>query len=822
MATEQTNATASGETGNDRASDLAIGSRVPGLNSRALVAGRGTYVGDVMLPGMLHMALVRSIYAHALIKSIDTVAAQALLGVICVVTGEEIRRNTKPIPQPYNKAGIGARSYDWYALAHDRVRYVGEAVAVVVAEDKYTARKAAELVEMDYEELPVVSDAERGMAPGAPLIEPSWGTNLVMERVTETGDVAGAFKSADGAIAGCLSTQRYMASPMEPRGYAASYDSFRDQLTVWASTQSPHPLRTYIAHIIGMDENRIRVIQPNVGGAFGSKIPTYQEEPLTAYLARKLARPVKWIEERSENLLTGGHAREQKVHFEAAYKRDGQVTGLKARIVADVGAPSALPGWEMSLVTTFCIPTVYKIPNCRVELYPVATNKCPWNAYRGFGKETASFLMDRIMDGVAKETGLDRVAVRMRNFIQPHEFPYQQVSGVILDSGNYPGAMRKLLDLIDYDNFPKMQAEALREGRCIGLGIGQELVAEGCSLPTSLLVAGYDGATVRVNPSGQVTVLTGVTSPGSGNETAMAQVAADTLGVDVSAVRVIQGDTELCPWGLGNYSSRAVIMGGSATFVAASELRDKILKVAGHMLEVIPADFVSRGGKIFPKDAPARYVEFNEVVRTIYNDTFGIHAKEIEPGLEATRYFRHPNIYQEGDPEGRSSTYPSWPNAVTAVIVEVDTATGGLKLLRAYMVHDSGVVVNPLLAEGNLHGGLAQGIGGAIYEHLVYDENGQFKTATYMDYTLPTAVEVPPFEVAHQETRSPFTPLGTKGVGESGVAAILGAICSAVENALPELDLRLLEMPLTPERLWREIQAAPKRAGNGDAKARKQ
>jgi carbon-monoxide dehydrogenase large subunit len=410
--------------------------------------------------------------------------------------------------------------------------------------------------------------------------------------------------------------------------------------------------------------------------------------------------------------------------------------------------------------------------------------------------------------------------VRMRNFIQPHEFPYQQVSGVILDSGNYPGAMRKLLDLVGYADFPRLQAEALREGRRIGLGLGQELVAEGCSLPTSLLVAGYDGATVRVNPSGQVTVLTGVTSPGSGNETAIAQVAADTLGVDVNTVRVVQGDTETCPWGLGNYSSRAVIMGGSATFVAASELKEKIVKVAGHMLEVLPADLECRGGKIFPKDAPARYVEFNEVVRTIYNDTFGIHAKEIEPGLEATRYFRHPNIYQEGDPEGRSSAYPSWPNAVVGAIVEVDPADGKLKLLRVCMVHDSGVVVNPMLAEGNVHGGIAQGIGGAIYEHLVYDENGQFKTGTFMDYTLPTAVEIPPLELAHQETRSPFTPLGTKGVGESGVLGILGAICGAVENALPELDLRLLEMPLAPERLLRAIQTAPKRTANGGGTAR--
>jgi aerobic carbon-monoxide dehydrogenase large subunit len=438
----------------------------------------------------------------------------------------------------------------------------------------------------------------------------------------------------------------------------------------------------------------------------------------------------------------------------------------------------------------------------------VVTNKCPWNAYRGYGKEMASFLMDRIMDDVARATGLDRAAVRFKNFIQPDEFPYQQVSGVILDSGNYPDALKRVLEMIGYADFPALQKKARDEGRYIGLGIGQELIAEGCALPTSIIVSGYDGATVRINPSGQVTVLTGVTSPGSGNETGIAQVTADVLGIDVARIRVIQGDTETCPWGLGNYSSRSLIMGGSAAHVAASELRDKLLRVAGRMLEVLPADLEMSDGRIFPKGASDRSVSFDEVVNTIYSEPFGVHAKDVEPGLESTRYFRHPNIYHQGDPEGRFSAYPSWPNAAVACVVEVDPETGVLKVLRCCMVHDSGTVINPMLAEGNVHGGITQGLGGAVYEHLVYDDHGQFKTATFMDYTLPTAVEVPPFEFEHQETRSPFTPLGHKGVGESGVAGILGAICSAVENALPHLDLRLTEMPLKPQQLWNAIREA--------------
>src|SRR5262249_28391196 len=364
---------------------------------------------------------------------------------------------------------------------------------------------------------------------------------------------------------------------------------------------------------LGIPETTIRVIQPHVGGGFGLKIPTFQEEPLLAYLSRKLARPIKWIEERTENLLVGGHAREERLHYEDAYQKDGTVTGLLATLIADLGAPSALCGWGQSFVTAFCIPTCYKIANNRVQLFSVVTNKCPWNAYRGYGKEAASLLMDRIMDGVAKATDLERPAVRLKNFIQPAEFPYSQVSGAILDSGNYPKALTRVLEMIDDEGFPKLQKEARAQGRYIGLGIGQELTPEGCSMPRSTLISGYDGATVRVNPSGQVTVLTGVTSPGSGNETAMAQIAADALGIDIKDIKVIQGDTDMCPYGLGNYSSRSVIMGGSAVNVAATEIREKMLKVAAKMLEVGPDDLNMNDGKVFVKGAPTRFVLFKEV-----------------------------------------------------------------------------------------------------------------------------------------------------------------------------------------------------------------
>ena len=785
-----------------------IGQGYPSLTNRLLVSGKGTFVADLQRPNMLHLAIVRSQYASARIRNIDASAALALPGVVKVIDGKEIQAEMNPIFEAYDTEAMGAKGVKSYALCPERVRYIGEAVAAVAAEDKYTARRAAELIQVDYEELPVVKDPEEAMQTDSPLVEPDWGDNILITRDFVKGDPDEAFAEAEMTSSGEVYQHRYTGAAIEPRAYLAEYDPYTDQLTYWASTQNPHPTRVFLAETLGIDESAIRVIQPHVGGGFGLKIPTFQEEPLVAHLARTLGRPVKFVSERTEDLLVGGHAREMRLSYEVAFRRDGRITGFRARVLADVGAPSALCGWGMSFVCTYSIPTCYKIENAQVRLFSVVTNKCPWNAYRGYGKEAASFLMDRVMDDVAEKTGLERVEVRMKNFIPPEEFPYSQVSGAMLDSGNYPEALNKVLEMIDYSSFSELQAKAREEGRFIGLGIAQEVTPEGCSMPRSTLLGGYDGATVRVNPSGQVTVLTGVTSPGCGNETALAQIAADGLGVPFDQIRVVQGDTETCPYGLGNYSSRSIIMGGSAVNIAALELREKMLKVAAKMLEVSDQEIDVEDGRFSVKGAPTRYVLFKEVASTVYRDCHGAAAMDIEPGLEATRYFQHPNVYHQPESQGRFSAYPSWPNQAVAMIVEVDPETGHFKILRYCAVHDSGVVINPLLVEANLHGGFVQGIGGAMYEHLVYDDSGQLLTTTFMDYTCPTAVDVPGFEVGHQETRSPFTPLGTKGVGESGVTGPLGGLCSAIEDALPHLGLRLTHLPLTPSSVWKSIQKA--------------
>jgi aerobic carbon-monoxide dehydrogenase large subunit len=752
--------------------------------------------------------VLRSVFAHARIVSVDTSAARAVDGVLAVLTGREAKQVFNPIPEGWNTAEAGAKHVDWYPLVPDRARYVGEAVAAVVAESRHVAQLASRLIEVEYEQLEAVTDPEEAMREGTCLVEPDWGDNLLTTRDWTTGDTDAAFRAADQVASGRVVSQRITGVSIEPRGVVASYDAAHDHLDFWESTQNPHPLRTFLAETLGMSESKIRVVQPNVGGAFGLKQPPFQEEPLVAHMSRLVGRPVKWIEERDENFQATGHSRDVLFDYEVAFSNDGTITGLRAKVIADVGAPTALLGWGQSFVTGYCLPGVYRIPSNHIELFVVVTNKCPWNSYRGFGKDSASFLMDRVIEHVIRATGRPGLEVRSRNFIPADAFPYSQPSGAMLDSGDYQQVMATLTKLADVEGFARRQREALAQGRRIGMGIGQELTPEGCAMPGAVMISAYDGATVRIAPSGDITVLTGVTSPGCGNETAMAQIAAETLGCAYDRIRVVQGDTETCPYGLGNYSSRATMYGGSAVQMSAADLRDKLFRVAARMLESDSKDIEGFDGVLSVVGAPGRSVTFDEVVNQIYRYPFGAFAEDEEPGLEVTRYFRMGNIFHQPEKQGRFSNYPAWPNGLAACVVEVDEETGQVKILRWFLVEDAGTIINPLLADANLHGAIAQGIGGAMYERIVYSADGQLMTATLMDYTIPTAVELPMFDIAHVQTPSPFTPLGMKGVGESGVGSAIGALCNAVENAFPELDLSLDRLTLTPCRVWRSIRDA--------------
>ena len=798
-----------------------IGSSRPGVNNRRLASGTGEYVGDIHIEGMHHLAIVRSAHPHALLTGIDVAAAAALPGVVAVITGDEIARFTNPIPQGWDTREAGAKSVDWYALAVYRVRYVGEAVAAVVADTAFAAHAGRDLVRVDYEVLTPVMSAEEALRGDSPLVEPDWGDNVLVADGFRSGDVDADLETAFGNVKGTVRSQRITGVPIEPRGILADYDPIEDFMTFWESTQQPHVVRTFLAEALGIPEATLRVIQPHVGGALGLKQPASQEEVLVGYAARRLGRPVRWIEERAESLSVGGHSRETTCSYEAGFDQDGTITSLRVSIVVDVGAPTAYLGWGMSFVTMYSLPTVYRIENIEVELRSVVTNKCPWTPYRGFGKDVASWLMDRVVDRVARALEVPSVDVRRRNFIGVDEFPFPQVSGAVIDSGDYAGVLERALAAVDYSGFSQVQRRARAQGKYLGIGIGQELTPEGAAMPGSIMNNGYDGATVRVMPTGDVQVLTGVTSPGTGNETALAQIAAATLGCGVARVSVVQGDSELCPWGLGNYSSRSIIIGGSAVVAACEELRGRLHIVAASMLGTQPDRLQWGGDRIWVEDAEAgeRGLTFEDAVKRIYWHAFEEHAVLVEPGLEVTRYFRIPNIFHQPERDGRFSIYPTWSNGVAACIVEVDPDTGLVTILRHCLVEDAGTIINPLLADANLHGAIAQGIGSALYEQLAYDESGQFLTGTLMDYTIPTAVELPRFEIHHHASPSPFTPLGAKGVGESGLGSILGAVCSAIENAFADLDLWLDELPLTPSRVWRAIDSARRnqsKTGVGD------
>jgi carbon-monoxide dehydrogenase large subunit len=793
------------------------GRAIPGRNNERLVQGRGRYAADIYRPGQCWISLVRSPHAHAKVVEINLAAALSLPGVVAVVTGKDVAEDTKPysfmLPPDVglNEADMKGKQLRKYVLATDWIGYSGQPVVAIIAESPQIAARGVELVEVLYEPLPVVGNIEDALKPESPSAVPGWPNNLLFQTTYRRGSPSAAFERAENVLRGTVKIHRHVPVPLEPRAYVAEYDHLEDRLTVWASTQMPHTLRSLLAGCLDLDSEKVHVIQPNVGGAFGAKTPGSDEEVLVAMLARRLRRPMCWIEERTEYFLAGGHARETYFDFEVGYLSDGRISGLKVDIVADVGQPQG--AWIQSFVTAYCVPGAYVVNDCEVRVRSVVTNKCRWAGYRGFGKEAAAYFMDKVLDRVADATGVDRVDVRLKNFIPADAFPYDQVSGAMIDSGNYQGAMNKLIAQIELKKFREEQKAARAEGRLLGIGFGFEVAPEGCSMPNSDMLQGWDGTTVRIDPRGRVTVLTGVTSPGSGNETGIAQIVADALGVPLDSVNVVQGDTDICPYGLGNFSSRSIMIGGSAALLAAQEIRKKLFTVASRLMQAQPEELEVDEGKIYVRSAPDRHMLIRQVARAIYGGAFAPHMEGIEPGLEATKYFRIGNVYHQPKNEGRFSPYPTWPFMATAAIVEVDRDTGFVEVLRIFAVHDCGKIINPLLVDAQIHGAVAQGLGGALYEELVYDDEGQLLTTTLADYTMPTAFEMPSqFSLGHQETLTFATPLGAKGAGETGVGSTMSAVSGAVEDALNIPGLALMDLPLKPQRVWSAIREAERHA----------
>jgi carbon-monoxide dehydrogenase large subunit len=776
---------------------------MPGRTNAVLAAGHATYVDDVQPAGCLTLAVLRSPHAAARIARIDVTAARAVPGVRLVVTGEDVAAAGLVIHPSGVFDFFDVRQSDRYPLAVGRVRHAGEPVVAVVADDGHAARAACRAVVVSYDVGTPLLTVDDALAPGAPVVEEGWPDNLMVDWTFGTGDVEAALDGAPGRAEGRLVCGRIAATPLEPRGIVAEWDRWTESLTVWASTQGPHVLRTQLAGVLGLDDAQVRVVQPQVGGAFGAKIPMFPEDVLTTWAAIALGTPVRWIEERHEYLAAGGHSRDIACRYRVAFDPDGRLAALDVVLDANLGAPSTIAGFLMSIVTAGTIPGSYLVPALRVQLRGVVTNLGPWQAYRGYGKEASTFFLERILDDVARRTGVDRADVRRRNFVRPEQFPHQLPSGWIMDSGDYAGTLDLALELIGAEGFAERRRQAAAEGRLIGLGFAHELTPEGSARPGSLL-GGTDSSTVRMSPRGHVTVLTGVTSPGGGNETGLAQLVADELGVDIDTVRVVQGDTQSCPHGNGNYSSRSLTIGGASARLAAADVRGKLEAVAARMLAV-PAPTLRFSRGVVSSSATARTLAVGAVAGEVYRNPHGAAMDDVTPGLESTRSYKMPNVHHQFDRTGIYNQYPTWSFGAAACVVEVDAVTGQVTVLEMALAHDCGVVVNPTLAEAQLHGAVMQGIGAALYEEIAYDEHGSLESVSLREYTLPSAREWVPVRLGHRSTPSPYTHRGMKGVGESGISAPAPAIAAAVEDALAHRVV-LAQVPLTPARVWAALQ----------------
>src|SRR5215203_232777 len=792
-----------------------VGKRVKRTEDPRLIKGLAHYVDDIVLPGTLHVAFVRSMYAHAKINNIDISAALTAPGVVAVYTGGDVAKIGQV---PCAGALPDLKVPDHRVLATDKIYFVGHPIAAVVATDRYAARDAVDLVMVDYEELPVVTDVEQAAA-GGPVIHEAFGDNIAYKLTSGEGDIHAAFAAADRTVKQRILHNRLAPIAMEPRGVLARYLPGEEELTLWSSTQIPHLMRTQVALMIGIPENKLRVITPEVGGGVGSKLNVYAEEALLGWISMQLGKPVKWIETRRENMQATIHGRGQVGDVEVAFKNDGTLLGLRYSVFADLGAYHQLLTPAIPTLTGLMLSGAYKIPAIQMNITGCFTNKMATDAYRGAGRPEATYVVERGLDLVAADLGVDPAEVRRKNFPAASEFPFHTATGLDYDSGDYEAALQKAQEIAGYADLREKQRKAREEGRLIGIGLSTYV--EICALgPSQAMPAGgWESATVRIEPTGKVTVLTGTSPHGQGQETSFAQIAADELGVNLNDVTVIHGDTGVVQYGIGTFGSRATAVGGTAVYVAIQKLKEKAHKIATHMLKADANRVSFEGGKyslqaaaaaasatgtsepVVPVgEAPAGALPEPQTEGksslTIQEIALAAHlAKQLppdtEPGLSATYFFEPKNF--------------TFPFGTHIAVVEIDRETGDIEFLRYVAVDDCGRVINPMLVDGQVHGGIVQSIGQAMYEEVVYDDQGQLLTGTLMDYALPRASHIPNFELDRTETPSPVNPLGVKGVGEAGTIGATPAIVNAVVDALAPFGVRHLDMPIKPENVWRII-----------------
>ena len=775
-----------------------FGSGIRRREDPRLITGQASFTDDIKLQGLVHAAILRSTHAHARIRGIDTSAARSAPGVLAVYTGADTDGVLNPIPCAWLVPDSDVKAVAYPAMAKDVVRYVGDAVAVVVAESRYQAEDALDLINVDYEPLPVVINPEAAMKPGAPQLHEDAPNNQAFHWVVAGGDADSAFASPEVVVRDTIIQQRLIPNAVEPRSAVASWQPAMGELTLWSTTQNPHIARFVGSLVTGVPEHKIRVIAPEVGGGFGSKIAVYPSELITAFCAMKLGRPVKWTETRTENYQATTHGRDHVQYVELAATREGKITGLRTTVYAGMGA-------YLSTASTG-IPTIlhglmysgpYEIPNIKGDIYGTFSNTTPVDAYRGAGRPEATFLLERLINLLAAELDMDPVEVRRRNLIPKFENGHVVSVGLTYDSGDYQGALDAALNEVNYQQLRQEQEHGRGHGHYVGIGV--TTYAEICGLGPSQVAGAvgfggglWESAIVRFYATGKVNVFVGTSPHGQGEETTFAQILSDELGVPVDDVEVVHGDTDNTPMGWGTYGSRTTVVGGAAVALSARKIRDKGRALAAHLLEAAEEDIEYEDGKFFVRGSPDQSKTIQDIA-LMANVAWNM-PEGMEPGLEATTFYDPPNF--------------TYPFGTHVAVVNVDPDNGHVVLERYLAVDDCGHQINPMIVEGQVHGGVIQGAGQALWEEAVYDENGQLMSGSMLDYALPKAHLVPDIETLSTVTPSPSNPLGVKGIGETGTIASTVTIYNAVIDALKPLGVTHLEMPLTSERVWRAIQQA--------------
>ena len=773
-----------------------VGAIVRRREDPRFLVGSARYLDDLRVAGCLHAAILRSPHAHARILRIRPERARAHPAVVACLTHEDLAGVLRPlpiagVPPPalQERVGFRLKAAPQLALARDKVRYVGEPVAVVVATDRYAAEDALELVEVEYEALPAVTDAKQGLMPGAPLLHEAWGDNVSVAFEARVGDPDRLLDSAPVRVEARIRVPRSAGIPMEPRGVLAEPTPEGDGLTVWGSTQVPHWLQRTLGETLGLPARKLRVVAPDVGGGFGTKCSIYPEDVLIPVVAARLRRPVKWIETRREHLQSAAHSREQVHDAALGAARDGTIVAFRDRFLLDQGAYNPW-GIVQPYNTVGHMLGPYRIPHAAFEVRSVVTSKTPHAPYRGAGRPEAVFVMDRMLDLLARELALDPAELRRRNLVRADEMPYdvgllyRDGNPLVYDGGDFPDALERALGAVGYDALRAEQADLRARG--VYRGVGLSAYVEGTG------IGPYEGATVSLDASGKVVVATGACSQGQGHETVYAQIAADSLGADLEDVTVVGGDTDAIPFGIGTFASRSTVLAGNAVHASAGEVRRRLVHAAARLLEAAEADLTVEGSRVFVRGSPGRAVPFGRIVQACLPTFQG--PAVIEPDFEVTTYQGVPTV-----------TYAS---AVHVAVVEVDPETGRVRLLRYVVAHDCGRVINPMLVDGQIHGGVAQGVGGGLAEEIVYDAGGQLLTGSLMDYALPRADELPFVETVHLEHASPRNALAVKGVGEGGAISPPAALANAIEDALAPFGVRITEGPVTPARLVALLRAS--------------